>query len=187
MSDAHDPIARMPVTAVIARRPAAGREAELLVWAEGFARAAAEFAGHVETKVFPPTLPDNADLVIAMTFDTAEHLSAWERSDVRASLRELARPLVSGRPRAFAASGLEAILGGREGEPILPPPRWKTAIVIIIAIYPITVLSQWLLAPELGTWPLLLRALPTSILMPVYVAYVGGPTVSRMLRRWLAR
>lgn len=187
MADVDDPIARMPVTAVIARRPAAGREAELLAWAQEFTSAAAAFDGHLETRIFPPTPPDNDDLVIAMTFDTAERLAAWERSAVRAALRERALPLVSGRPRAFAASGLEAILGGRDGEPILPPPRWKTAIVIIIAIYPITVLLQWWLAPGIDAWPLLLRSLPTSIIMPVYVAYIGGPTVSRMLRRWLAR
>ena len=187
MSDTHDPIARMPVTAVIARRPAPGREADLLAWADAFAAAASAFAGHVETRVFPPSPPDNEDVVIAMTFRTAEELSAWERSAVRAEFREQARPLVAGRPRAFAASGLEAILGGRDGEAVVPPPRWKTAIVIIIAIYPITVLGQWLLAPEIGTWPLLLRSLPTSIIMPVYVAYVGGPAVSRLLRRWLQR
>lgn len=177
----------MPVTAVIARRPAAGRERDLRSWADGFTAAAAGFEGYVESRVFPPSPPENDDLVIAMTFSTADDLAAWERSEIRARLREQARPLVAGRPRAYAASGLEAILGGREGEAIVPPPRWKTAIVIIIAIYPITVLLQWLLAPGIGTWPLLLRSLPTSIIMPVYVAYIGGPTVSRMLRRWLAR
>lgn len=187
MTEPHDPIARMPVTAVIARRPAPGREAELLAWADDFTAAAAGFDGHTETRVFAPMPPDNEDLVIAMTFDTAEHLAAWERSGMRAALREQARPLVEGRPRAFAASGLEAILGGQPGEAVVPPPRWKTAIVIIIAVYPLTLLSQWLLAPHIGDWPLLLRALPTSLLLPVYVAYVGGPVVSRLLRRWLAR
>lgn len=187
MTDAHDPIARMPVTAVIARRPAPDRDAELLAWADDFATAASAFAGHVETRVFPPSPPDNEDVVIAMTFRTAEELSAWERSSVRAAFRERARPLVAGRPRAFAASGLEAILGGRAGEAVVPPPRWKTAIVIMIAVYPVSLLSLLLLAPHIGGWPLLLRALPTTLLLPVYVAYVGGPVVSRALRSWLAR
>ena len=187
MTQAHDPIAQLPVTAVIARRPAPGREQELLVWAQEFVAAAETFAGHVETRIFPPSPPDSEDLVIAMTFDSADHLGQWERSAIRARLRERALPLVAGRPRAFAARGLEAILGGRDGEPITPPPRWKTAIVIIIAIYPVNLLVQWLLAPELSAWPLVLRSLPTSIIVPVYVDYIGGPTVSHLLRRWLQR
>lgn len=187
MPHSQDPLAHLPVTAVIARRPAPGREAELLTWAAEFVAAAEAFPGHVETRTFAPTPPDNEDLVIAMTFDTAEHLTGWEQSDIRARLRERARPLVAGRPRAYAASGLEAILGGGDGEPVTPPPRWKTAIVIIIAIYPVNLLAQWLLAPELSGWPLLLRSVPTSIIAPVYVAYVGAPAVSRLLRTWLHR
>lgn len=185
MTESHDPIARMPVTAVIARRPAPGKDSELRAWAEEFTEAASAFDGYVESRVFPPTPPDNEDLVIAMTFDTADHLAVWERSAIRAQFRQRALALVSGRPRAYAASGLEAILSGRPGEPVVPPPRWKMAIVIMIAVYPFSVLLQWLLAPHLGAWPLLLRVIPSTLLLPAYVAYLGAPTVSRILRSWL--
>lgn len=182
-----DPLPHMPVTAVIARRPWPGREAELQAWAERFVEAAREFAGFVEASIYPPHAPDNDDLVIAMTFDRAETLTQWERSDIRATMREAARPLVKGRPRAQSASGLEGLFGGRERLPITPPPKWKTAIVIIVAIYPFNLLFQWALGPSLADWPLALRLLPGSILAPAYVAWLGAPAVSRVLRSWLQR
>ena len=184
---AGDALPTMPVTAVIARRPWPGREDELREWAEAFVAAARDFPGFAEARVYLPDPPENEDVVIAMTFDSAQHLSEWERSDVRARMRELARPLVLGRPRAQSLTGLEGIYGGRERLPITPPPRWKTAIIIMIAIYPFTVLLQWLLSPAIEPWPLLLRSLPTTVIVPLYVTFVGGPFVSRLLRKWLQR
>ncbi len=186
-SGEHDPIARMPVTAVIARRPWPGREADLRTWAEEFVQAASAFPGFVDARAYPPNPPDSNDLVIAMTFDCADNLSQWERSEARARMRELARPLVKGRPRAQSVSGLEGIFGGRDRLPITPPPKWKTAIVIMLAIYPFNVLFQWLLAARFADWPLPLRTLPSAILAPAYVAWLGAPAVSRVVRGWLQR
>lgn len=65
------------------------------------------------------------------------------------------------------------------------PPRWKTAIVVWIAIYPsITVLS-WLAGPWLVTLPLMLRTMVvTGILVPLLV-FVLLPFLHKALRRWL--
>lgn len=185
--DPGDPLPHMPVTAVIARRPWPGREDELGAWAEAFVDVARGFEGFVESRVYPPAPPENEDLVIAMTFDRAEHLAQWERSDVRAQMREAARPLVRGRPRAQSASGLEGIFGTRERLPITPPKKWKTAIVIMLAIYPFNLMFQWAAGPGIAEWPLALRLLPGSILAPAYVAWVGAPLLSRALRGWLQR
>lgn len=177
----------MPVTAVIARRPWPGREQELEAWAERFVNAARAFDGFVEARVYPPTPPENEDLVIAMTFDRAEHLSSWERSEVRAQMREAARPLVRGLPRGQSASGLEGLFGNRQRSPITPPKKWKTAIVIILAIYPFNLLFQWVVGPLVSDWPLPVRLLPGSILAPAYVAWLGAPMLSRVVRGWLQR
>lgn len=182
-----DPLPHMPVTAVIARRPWPGRETDLEAWGERFVEAARGFTGFLEARVYAPNPPDNDDLVIAMSFDRAEHLSAWERSDVRAQMREAARPLVKGRPRAASASGLEGLFGGADRAPITPPAKWKTAIVIVLAIYPFNLLFQWLVAPAFGELPLAVRLLPGSILAPAYVAWIGAPLISRMVREWLQR
>lgn len=185
--DRHDPLPTLPVTAVIARRPWPGRESELGQWADGFVAAAGEFEGYVEARIYPPTPPENDDLVIAMTFESAAALSVWEHSEVRARMREQARPLVLGRPRSQSMSALDGIFGDGTRTPFTPPPRWKTAIVIVLAIYPFTVLLQWGLSTQIAGWPFWLRALPTSVLAPVYVTWVGAPAVSRLLRKWLQR
>ena len=102
-------------------------------------------------------------------------------------MREAARPLVHGLPRATSPSALTGLFGDASRVPVTPPRRWKTATVILLAVYPFTVLLQVMVSSHIAQWPVLLRALPTSIVMPAYVTWLGAPVLSRALRGWLQR
>lgn len=173
----------LPVTAVVARRPAPGRELELEGWARGIVSAAEGFDGHLDAHVYPPG-PDRDDLVIAFSFASAEALSAWERSEVRLSWVRRAQPLVAGPATSHTLSGLESIFAAPL-RAASPPPRWKTAVVIALALYPASFVLTWLLAPRVADLPLWLRVLCTVALVVPWMTWLGVPTVSRLLRRWL--
>jgi antibiotic biosynthesis monooxygenase (ABM) superfamily enzyme len=65
------------------------------------------------------------------------------------------------------------------------PPRWKTAVLIWLAIYPTITLVLWLAGPRIAGWPLALRTLAiTAVVVPLMV-YVLMPAFQRVLRPWL--
>ena len=65
------------------------------------------------------------------------------------------------------------------------PPRWKTAIVVWLAIYPTITLVLWLAGPRVAGWPLALRTLAiTAVVVPLMV-YLLMPAFQRLLRPWL--
>jgi antibiotic biosynthesis monooxygenase (ABM) superfamily enzyme len=43
------------------------------------------------------------------------------------------------------------------------PPRWKTAVVVWLAIYPSITLILWLAGPKMQSWPLAVRTLVVTL------------------------
>ncbi len=175
----------LPVTVVLARKPAPGREDELVAWAHDITDVAEGFPGHLGAQIYPPSGDDCSDVVVAFTFASAEELSTWEHSPERAEWVAKAQPLVQGEARAHGVSGFEGIFSHTPGQPVMPPPRWKTATIIALALYPVSLLLNWLLGPQIATWNIWLRvAVNVAIIVP-YMAWVGVPSLSRWLKGWL--
>ena len=71
------------------------------------------------------------------------------------------------------------------GAPARLPPRWKTAVLIWLAIYPSITFLLWLAGPRIASWPLALRTLAlTAVLVPLMV-FVLIPAIQRLLAPWL--
>ncbi|RMG65776.1 MAG: hypothetical protein D6722_15665 [Bacteroidetes bacterium] len=69
----------------------------------------------------------------------------------------------------------------------MQPPKYKTALIVWLAIYPLITVVLWLFGPYLAALPLPLRTLLlTGILVPTMV-YVAIPFWQRVLRPWLIR
>jgi antibiotic biosynthesis monooxygenase (ABM) superfamily enzyme len=67
------------------------------------------------------------------------------------------------------------------------PPRWKTAVVVWLAIYPSLTLILWLAGPTIRDWPVALRTLVlTAVLVPLMV-FVLLPALQHLLGPWLRR
>lgn len=177
----------LPVTVVISRRPASGREAELLRWAESIIAVAQKFPGHLGAQVFPPEPPDHEDLVLAFSFASADELAAWEGSPERRDWLARADDLVVGPATVHSVSGFEGIFAHGRNEAVIPPPRWKTATIIALALYPVSLLLSWALGPILADANIAVRVLITTAIIVPYMAWLGVPLLSRWLRGWLRR
>ncbi|MBI1349908.1 MAG: antibiotic biosynthesis monooxygenase [Actinomycetales bacterium] len=175
----------LPVSVVISRTPIPGREADLVAWAEGIATVAEQFPGHLGARIYPPEESDRGELVLAFSFRDAESLSAWEHSAQRRDWLRRLDGLIVGEARTHSVSGFEGIFAHAPGQPVLPPPRWKTATIIALALYPVSLLLTWLLAPRIADWNLFLRVLLTVVIIVPYMAWLGVPYLSRWLRGWL--
>jgi antibiotic biosynthesis monooxygenase (ABM) superfamily enzyme len=65
------------------------------------------------------------------------------------------------------------------------PPRWKTAVVVWLAIYPCVTLVLWLLGPKIQSWPLVLRTLTITVLVVPLMVFVLIPAIQRLMAPWL--
>ena len=178
-------MAGLPVTVVISRTPVPGKEAELVEWAHGISQAAHRYPGHLDAQIYPPSEVEGGDLVMAFSFEDAESLSAWEHSEDRRSWLEKSAGLIAGEARTHAVSGFEGIFSHAPGQPVIPPPRWKTAAIIALALYPMSLVLNWVLTPHIASWNIFVRVLLTTAIIVPYMAWLGVPYLSRWLRPWL--
>ena len=175
---------QLPVTVVVSRRPAPGREAELSAWAEGLIDLAGRFPGYVAGELMA-THDADGDLVVAISWANADAVQFWERSDEREAWLARADDLLAGPARAEVLSGFESIFAPSASSS--PVPRWKTAIVIGLAIYPASLLVNLVLGPVVASWPLPLRVLLTTLILVPFMVWAGVPWLTRRLDRWLHR
>ena len=175
----------LAVTVVVSRRPVPGREADLVAWASGISAAAAQFDGHLGAQVYPPSPPEREDLVIAFSFATAANLSAWESSAERADWLRRSEPLGEGSLNTHSLSGFEGIFAPSVHATTSPPPRWKTAIVIACALYPASLLLNWLVIPHVASWNIALRVLLSTALIVPWMTWLGVPYLTKWLKPWL--
>lgn len=66
-----------------------------------------------------------------------------------------------------------------------PPPKWKTAVLIWVSIYPSITLLSMLFGPQLQNMALPMRTLiMTAILVPLMV-FVLLPALNKLFKPWL--
>jgi antibiotic biosynthesis monooxygenase (ABM) superfamily enzyme len=67
------------------------------------------------------------------------------------------------------------------------PPRWKTAVVVWVAIYPSITLVLWVAGPRMQSWPLALRTLVITAFVVPLMVYLLLPVLQRLLGPWLRK
>ena len=65
------------------------------------------------------------------------------------------------------------------------PPRYKSAVVIWLAIYPALTVTLFLVGPVLTPLPLVLRTLVLTVILVPAMVYLLVPGVQRLLAGWL--
>jgi len=178
----------LPVTVVLARRPAAGRERDLLAWADGITVAASAFPGHIGAQIYPPLPGERDDLIMAFSFATAAELSVWEGSKERQQWLDRSRSLTEGSVRAHGVStGFEDLFAPSVHATTVPPPRWKTGVVIALALFPMSLLLNWLVMPHLASWNMAVRVALSVLIIVPWMIYLGVPYLSKWLKPWLTK
>ncbi|KZE25979.1 antibiotic biosynthesis monooxygenase [Crenobacter luteus] len=165
-----------PVTLLVSRRVAPARYRDFLAWTRRGTRLAARFDGFLGAGVLaPPSGGDEYQVVFRFADETS--LARWtESAERRDWLREGTSLVHDSRVRC--ASGLDAWFGAA-------PPRWKQAVAIWLAFFPVSLAFTLLLGERLAALPVVWRVfVSTAILTPVMV-FVFIPFATRLLRRWL--
>jgi antibiotic biosynthesis monooxygenase (ABM) superfamily enzyme len=171
-----------PVTVVVRHRVRPGKEAEFEEWLRGISGAARSFEGHRSLNVVRPGDLRRPEYLVFFQFDTFANLEKWEKSEERLEWLKRVAPLTVRSSPWERHTGMEVWFSPHAGQ--VQPPRWKMAIVTLLAIYPLVLLVQVTVAPLLEPWPLLLRTLVISSLFVCLMTYVVMPLMTNRVFGW---
>jgi len=93
--------------------------------------------------------------------------------------------LTEGETKHQNLSGLETwfILPGQRA--VIPPPRWKMALVTALAVWPTSVFVPWVLNPLISGMPFALQALLVAVGIVIVLTWVLMPLAVRILKQRL--
>ena len=152
-----------PVTVAITRRVRPEDERLMQAWVDAGTGMAARFPGFLGAGWVRPST-GSREWHMLYRFDSRHSLLLWEESRERTQWLRIAADLVQ-HTRVEHRTGIEGWFDEpqtRSVEEAAPaaPPRWKQAVTIWAAFFPMNVLFTALLAPLVGHWPMPLRVLP---------------------------
>lgn len=64
-------------------------------------------------------------------------------------------------------------------------PRWKTAVVIWLGIYPTITTIFWLMSPFIASFPVPLKTLCLTLLVVPTMVWLVLPFLQKLLKNWL--
>lgn len=177
------------VTLVIQHHIHAGAEAQYEAWLKDILPASMRFTGHLGVNVIRPSGASGIYTVV-LRFDTHEHLSDWVDSDVRRALIARVQPLLVKDEQREIQTGLEFWFTPPDAAQKKARP-FKQFLVTLSAIYPLTVLVPWVLAPLFNAVPLLglplVAKLCVALVIVFLMIYVIMPRYTRLIAHWLFR
>lgn len=169
-----------PVTLMVARRVAPGRYEELFAWLREGEQLATDFPGYLGSGVLAPP-PDGDEFQMIFRFSDQHTMHAWEHSASRSTWLVRGSGLFA-QPSEHRVSGIEGWFGAAGQR---PPPRWKQAVAIWLAFFPVSLMFNFVLGPLLGELTLVTRVLVSTLALTPMMVFVFIPLSTRLLARWL--
>ena len=171
-----------PVTVMVERAVEPGRERDFEAWLDELLAAAGSYPGFLGSGVLRPHRPGEPWHIVYRFADQASQYR-WEASPERAEWLARGDGLMEERA-VHRVTGLETwfTLPGRSDA---APPRWKMALVVFAAVYPIALTINLLVLPHVAGWAVPLKVAMLSGIMVPTMTWVVMPTLTRAFRRWL--
>ncbi len=173
-----------PVTVVVNHRVDPEREQDFVQWQERVIAAERTFPGFRGSDLLPPVPGVQREWAILTTFDTAAHLEDWLTSSERRAVLAEGSDFADFSVRRMA-SPYGSWFGRRRGTAEAATPDWKTALSVLVGLYPTVVLLTLGLTEIWPNAPLWSSLLVGNILSVSVLTWVVMPTVTRLLRFWL--
>jgi antibiotic biosynthesis monooxygenase (ABM) superfamily enzyme len=185
MADISENIPDTAVTVVISRRVKPGCEADFETFLAGVTAACGQFPGYMGSHIFRPASADDPEYRVIFRFDRLANLRRWETSEERQMWFTQAEALTESPPHIQVLTGLETwfTLPGKTA--IVPPPRYKMALVTWLAVFPLITLISTLLQTQLGELPTVLRVMAITAIAVPTMTYLLMPQMTQIFAGWL--
>lgn len=149
-------------------------------------RAALTFPGYLGGLVLAPSDPAGTWISV-VRFGTDAQLNTWLASAERAEkLRTLRKYLVQDFEQITRRTPFGSIVRVVDGQ-TRSTPNWKTAMVVLLVLYPTVMLLSRFLGPVLRDWGLDpgMTLWISNIVSTVLLTWLLMPTATRLFRFWL--
>ncbi|HEY2157386.1 MAG TPA: antibiotic biosynthesis monooxygenase [Isosphaeraceae bacterium] len=170
-------------TQVIFSRIKPGMEASYRTWAARMQQAQSRYPGYRGMYLQPPAA-GGAHWITMLRFDTTEQLNAWIATPERAAMLEEARAFVEGEELLRLATSFP---GWVRVDPATGkgPPDWKTALLVLLGLYPIVAIELLFLNPLLVGLAPALGIFIGNVLSVAATSFLTMPLLVRAFDRWL--
>ncbi len=169
------------VTQVVLSKIKPGMEDAYREWSVRIQQAQAKYPGYRGTYIQPPGSGETGNWTTMLRYDTSAHLEAWLAAPERAELLRESKAFIENEELMRLRTSFPGWV------PISPitgkgPPDWKTAILVVLGLYPTVLLELRFLNPHLtGLNPSLATfignvgsvAVTSFITMPLCVRWFG--------------
>lgn len=174
------------VTVLITRKPRKSNQEEFEQALSDTIDAALEFPGHLGVTVLKPQ-GDNSDYQIIVKFASQTDYQRWCHSNEAAHWFKILNRLEERPPNLEIMTGLETwfAVNSSTSRPMIPPPRYKMAIVTWLAIFVLIVIINLLFGSFLASLPMLLRSLVLTVGLVSLMTYIVMPRMTRLFSWWL--
>ncbi|BCS55637.1 antibiotic biosynthesis monooxygenase [Geobacter sp. SVR] len=177
-----------PVAVLTLRTVKRGSEGRFEAALHDFISASFLAEGQLGVHVIRPALGSGSrEYGIVRRFTDPAVRDAFYSSKLFSEWEQVVEPLTEGGPVRQNLSGLETwfMLPGQRS--VVPPPRWKMALVTVLGVWPVSMVVSWLLQPVVGSLHPGLQALLIAVGIVVVLTWVVMPLLARLLRPWLQR
>lgn len=195
-SMSHEPPKDESVTWVVTHNVEQGRRQDFEEWLKGIAADMERFQGHQGTTFMRPGGVDSDEYVIVVRFATYLDLRRWEASPERADWLAKLPSMLSGKSGYETETGLETWFQLPGHQVVLPPPKYKMAVLILLGLYPLLLIviptlgwllgdSTYLAAPVTLSLEFFTRTLTSVLVVVPLMIWFAMPRLTKLLRPWL--
>jgi hypothetical protein len=175
-----------PVTVAITRIVKPGCEEEFERALHDFVQRSLQLPGQLGVHILRPAPGSGSrEYGILRRFDSAEARDAFYRLPLFEEWKERVAELIEGEPRYERLSGLETWFTLPGQRAIVPPPRWKMALVTLLAVYPYSMLLGITVGKSTSGWPMLLSSLIFNASIVTGLTWFLMPLLTRLFKAWL--
>jgi uncharacterized protein len=173
------------VAFIITHTITAGEEVRYEAWLTEMLSAVSRAPGYLGREVFRPAQGRRTYTSI-LRFDAYDHLSAWAESDTRQALVSRVSDLLTKGDVHEIRTGIDFWF---TPEHVKPPKPWKQFLLVLSAIYPLSLLIPSVFTPVFRVMPPLthplIRGLFVAAIVVGLMTFVVMPRYTQLVKRWL--
>lgn len=174
-----------PISVVVERKVLPGEEQAFEAYLKEIITACSTFPGYLGTDVIALDNKQAGTNRVVFRFDSMAHLKDWESSDSRKNLIAKIDSVIESPSKLQVLSGLETWFVVHDKQAIMPPPKYKMAVVVWSAITPLLVVFNLIFAPILNQFNLIPRILISSPIIVFIMTYLLMPLFTKIFKSWL--
>lgn len=173
-----------PVTSIISRRIIPEKQDEFEKFVDKILTLAANFEGYMGSTIIRPKDISSQNYSIIMRFDNFDHQKKWENSNKRKKFLAESKSYEI-KTTKQRVTGLEYWFNLPDAKVTAPPPTYKMAITTFIAIYPLSVIINYIVGLALGPVNMFIEKLVVALILVILMTYMAMPLLTLILKKWL--